>query len=120
MVTAFHHESIARFRGAAGIRDDGLLESALARVLNRNAYDETATFFDLAGEYCAGIVLNHPFVDGNKGTGLLAGRVFLALNGYRFEPDEAVTVEMIRGLASGTIDPAVLTTWFADYSTRQR
>ncbi len=119
MVEAFHRESLARFGGADGVRDEGLLESALARPRNRAAYETDSTIFALAADYCFGIVRNHPFVDGNKRTGLLSARVFLALNGYRFEPDEAVTVEMIRGLAAGEVDDAKLTRWLADCSTKK-
>ena len=116
MVEAFHKESQARFGGASGIRDDGLLESALARPRTRAAYEDDATIFSLATDYCAGIVRNHPFVDGNKRAGLLSAYVFLALNGYRFKPDEAVTVEMIRGLAAGEIEQDALTRWFEEFS----
>lgn len=78
MVEAFHQESLARFGGADGVRDEGLLESALGRPQNRAAYEEDATIFALAADYCFGIVRNHPFVDGNKRAGLLSARVFLA------------------------------------------
>lgn len=117
MVEAFHHESLARFGGADGVRDEGLLESALGRPQNRAACEEDATIFALAADYCFGIVRNHPFVDGNKRAGLLSARVFLALNGWRFEPDEAMTVEMIRGLAAGEVDHDTLVKWLTDNST---
>jgi death-on-curing protein len=116
MVEAFHKESLARFGGASGIRDEGLLESALARPQNRAAYEDNPGLFALAAEYCAGIVRNHPFVDGNKRAGLLSAHVFLALNGWRFEPDEAMTVEMIDGLAAGRIGEAELSRWFEENS----
>ena len=119
MVAAFHQESQARFGGAGGIRDEGLLESALARPQNRAAYGDDVTIFMLAAEYCIGIVRNHPFVDGNKRAGLLCGRVFLALNGHRFEPDEAMTVEMIEGLAAGRVGEEELTRWIAESSSRK-
>ncbi len=117
MVEAFHAESLSRFGGAPGIRDEGLLESALARPLNAAAYNPDSTVFDLAALYCVGIVKNHPFIDGNKRTGLLAGRVFLALNGYRFAPDEVQTVLMIRAAAASEVDEAGLAAWFADNSS---
>ena len=116
MVMAFHAESLSRFGGAVGIRDEGLLDSALARPENQWAYNPNATVFDLAALYTIGIIKNHPFVDGNKRTGLLAGRVFLALNGYRFTPDEAETVHIILAVADGSADETVLAHWFADYS----
>lgn len=120
MVEAFHQESLARFGGASGVRDEGLLESALARPQNRVAYEDDPAIFVLAADYCFGIVRNHPFVDGNKRAGLLSARVFLALNGYGFEPDEAMTVEMIRGLAAGEVDNDALVKWLADNSSTKR
>lgn len=117
MVEAFHAESLARFGGATGVRDPGLLESALARRVNAHAYTPDASVFDLAALYSIGIIKNHPFVDGNKRTGLLAGRVFLALNSYRFAPDELQAVMMIVGAAAGEIDVSGLAKWFADNST---
>ena len=119
MVMAFHAESLSRFGGAAGIRDEGLLDSALARPENQWAYNPDATLFDLAAFYTVGIIKNHPFVDGNKRTGLLAGRVFLALNNYRFTPDEAETVHMILATADGSVDETGLAKWFADYSVKK-
>ncbi len=116
MIEAFHAESLSRFGGASGLRDEGLLESALARPQNAAAYDPEITVFDLAALYCVGIVKNHPFVDGNKRTSLLAARVFLTLNGLRFEPDEVKTVHMILATASSEIDVAGLAKWFADNS----
>ena len=117
MVEAFHQESLARFGGASGIRDEGLLESALARRQNRAVYEDDPPIFALAADYCFGIVRNHPFVDGNKRAGLLSARVFLALNGWQFEPDEAMTVEMIRVLAAGELAGEALVKWLADNSS---
>jgi death on curing protein len=117
MVIAFHEETLRRHGGGTGLRDEALLESALARPLHRATYDDTTTIFDLTAEYCAGIVGNHPFVDGNKRTGLLAAVVFLSLNGYEFEADEADIVTMIEALASGDIELNDLSRWFARNST---
>jgi death-on-curing protein len=119
MVEAFHQESLARFGGAGGVRDEGLLESALAHPQIRAAYEENP-IFALAADYCFGIVRNHPFVDCNKCAGLLSARVFLALNGYRFEPDEAMTVEMIRSLAAGEVDDEALVEWLRDNTKSRR
>lgn len=119
MVEAFHTESLARFGGATGIRDEGLLESALARPRNRAAHDDNVEIFALAAEYCLGIVRNHPFVDGNKRAGLVSAHVFLALNGWRFVPAEAMMVEMIEGLAAGRIDEEALARWFEENSSRK-
>ncbi|MFN3231837.1 MAG: type II toxin-antitoxin system death-on-curing family toxin [Alphaproteobacteria bacterium] len=116
MIEAFHAESLSRFGGASGLRDEGLHESALGRPQNAPAYDAEASLFDLAALYCLGILKNHPFVDGNKRTGLLAGRVFLALNGYRFQPDEAETVHMILAAAASDANEKLLSKWFAENS----
>jgi death-on-curing protein len=116
MVEALHHESIARFGGSDGTRDQGLLESALARPQNRAAYEEGVSVFALAADYCLGIVKNHPFLDGNKRTGILAAATFLSLNGYAFRPEETAIVQMIVGLAAGEVEAAPLARWFEDFS----
>lgn len=115
IVRAIHRRSIARFGGAAEIRDTGLLESALERPRNRLAYGDDPSIFDLAAAYCAGIVRNHPFVDGNKRAGLLAAHVFLDMNGQVFRPVEADAVNVIMALAAGEIDEGGLAAWFAEY-----
>lgn len=119
MALAFHQETLRRHGGGAGLRDEKLLESALARPRNRAAYDTSATLFDLAAEYCAGIVGNHPFVDGNKRTGLLAAVAFLSLNGYRFAADEADIVAIIETLAAGTVEIDRLADWISGNSLRE-
>ena len=111
MVEAFHRESLVRFGGADGLRDERLLESALARPENIHACEPEADLFRLAAAYCAGIVKNHPFVDGNKRTGTLSAVVFLALNGIATEFDEPMIVAMIVGLAAGEISESELTDW---------
>jgi death on curing protein len=111
MVEAFHAESLARFGGADGLRDEGLMLSALARPENIHAYDESSDIFALAAAYCAGIVKNHPFIDGNKRTGLLAAIVFLGMNDITFEFEEAEIVVMIYGLAAGEVAEAGIAAW---------
>lgn len=111
LVEALHDEQLAQFGGGEGVRDEGLLESALARPLNRFHYEPDSSVFDLAAAYCAGIVCNHPFVDGNKRTGLLAAVVFLHRNGYRLNPDQRDEVAVILALASGELEDAELATW---------
>jgi death-on-curing protein len=113
IVNAIHDESLAHFGGAAGIRDAGLLESALARPQNLLAYGDAPTIFDLAAAYGSGIIRNHPFVDGNKRTGLLAINAFLALNGYRFDPEQTDEVRTILGVAGGTVGEDRLAAWIA-------
>jgi death-on-curing protein len=111
MVEAFHRESIARFGGADGIRDEGLLLSALARAENIHAYEPEADCFRLAAAYCTGVVKNHPFIDGNKRTGVLCAVVFLGLNGVELEFDEAMIVTMVYGLAAGEIKEDQFADW---------
>ena len=117
IVRAIHIRSIARFGGAAEVRDTGLLESAVNKLRNLHAYGSDPSIFDLAAAYCAGIVRNHPFVDGNKRAGLLAAHVFLDMNGQIFRPVEADAVKVIVALAEGEIDEDGLAVWFAENTT---
>ncbi len=117
IVLALHAEGVARFGGTAEVRDAGLLESAVERARNLYAYGDDPSFYDLAAATCAGIVKNHPFVDGNKRAGALAAAVFLDLNGYDFRPPEVELVTMIMGLAAGEIDEAALAQWISESST---
>ena len=123
MVLAIHDEQLAVFGGAKGLRDPGLLESALAKARNRYAYEGDAGegdagIFRLAAAYCAGIVRNHPFVDGNKRTGLLSLQAFLALNGYRFRPAQEDEVQIILGLAAGGVAETGFARWIAPNAER--
>ena len=117
LVQAIHTQAVAEFGGSHGVRDMGLLESALDRPRNLYAYGDDPTLFDLAAAYCTGIVKNHPFIDGNKRTGDLTARAFLFRNGYLFEPDEIDEVNMIVALAAGEIEEDVLARWISDKST---
>lgn len=119
MVSALHKESIARFGGSDGLRDEGLLQSPLARPCNRAAYEEDASVFALAADYCLGIARNHPFVDGNKRSAILAAAAFLSHNGYDFDPPETSIVQMIVGLAAGEVDGTDLIEWFQSFSRRR-
>ena len=118
-VRMLHAESIKYFGGLAGIRDEGLLESAVDRPRNKFAFGDTKSLFVLAASYAFGIARNHAFVDGNKRTALLSIRAFLFRNGCIFEPEEADTVAMIEGLAAGTVDEDVLAKWIEDNSKRR-
>lgn len=117
MIRAMHAQSLAGFGGAGGLRDEALLESAIAKPRNLWSYGGEASIFDLAAAYCFGIIRNHPFVDGNKRTGLLAANAFLHLNGYAFRPIEAETVNIIMAVADGSADEVLLSRWFADFAT---
>ena len=116
IVRGIHAEAIAAFGGSAEIRDPGLLESALDRPRNLVVHGDDPSVFDLAAAYCAGIVGNHPFVDGNKRAGLLAAVAFLDLNGYVFRPTETGVVLVTMALATGEIDEAALAAWFEEYA----
>lgn len=116
MVEAFHRESLVRFGGADGLRDEGLLLSALARPENILAYEPDADVFRLAAVYCAGIVKNHPFIDGNKRTGILSAVVFLGLNGVETNSDEAMIVTMVYGLAASEVKEDVFASWLRSSS----
>lgn len=113
MVIAIHDESLTAFGGAAGVRDSALLESALARPMNRYHYAPDASLAHLAAAYAYGIVRNHPFVDGDKRTGLLAVQAFLFLNGVRFDPDQVEEVRVFLALAAGELSEEDLARWVA-------
>lgn len=110
-VLTIHAEELAMFGGGNGLRDEGLLESALARPQNLQAYTG-ATVPEMAASLTFGIVMNHPFIDGNKRTGFLAGFVLLRLNGWDMQVPEQEVVVMILSLAAGEIDEEQLTEWF--------
>ena len=110
-----HSEHIAEHGGKPGIRDAGLLSSALARPQNQAAYCETAVF-DLAAADAFGIISNHPFVDGYMRTGFLAAFVFLDLNGWDFMASGAETVAAILVLALQEMDEAGFSSWLKDHT----
>ena len=108
-----HAEQLATFGGPAGVRDEGMLESALARPLNKFAYGET-DLAALAASYAYGLARNHPFVDGNKRAAFMCMMVFLRKNGIEFEPrGPEATVAMVN-LASGEITEDGLARWIRD------
>jgi death-on-curing protein len=110
LILAIHDEQLAEHGGASGIRDEGLLESALARPLNRAGY-ETPDIAELAATYALGIARNHPFVDGNKRTAYVALETFLAVNGCRFAASDADSVIMMLQLAAGELSDEEFTLW---------
>ena len=111
MVLGMHGMAVAKFGGSPGLRDESLLESVLDRPRNLFACGDEPSLFELAAAYCAGIVKNHPFIDGNKRAGDLAIRAFLRLNGYLYEPEEAEEVVMIVALAAREINEDALAVW---------
>jgi death on curing protein len=119
IVVALHDESLAQFGGPEGLRDEALLESALARPRQRFAYGAKPSLAELAAAYGYGIIRNHPFVDGNKRTGLLCVAVFLHINGLELCPDEVDEVRIILALATGELPEADFSAWIAD-NARER
>ena len=110
-VLALHDRLLALDGGAAGIRDLGLLRSALARPQQLLVYGDAPDTIDVAAAYMVGIVRNHPFVDGNKRTAFVVGVLFLEMNGSRFIATEEDATQVVLGLASGTIEEAPFIRW---------
>jgi death-on-curing protein len=113
LVLAIHDEQLVAHGGSAGVRDIALLESALNRPLNKWNY-ENAELPELAAAYAYGIARNHPFVDGNKRTSLLAMYTFLGVNGIDFVVSEADAATMILALAAGEVSEESLARWIRD------
>ena len=113
VVEAIHEAQLAEHGGAAGLRDDHGLESALARPRNLFVYG-SGDLFAHAAAYAAGIVRNHPFVDGNKRTALLAAYVFLRLNGHTLDASEESAAQMTLGLAAHEITEDSFADWLRD------
>ena len=113
---ALHTRLLILNGGAAGLRDEGLLKSALARPKQHFAYGESPDVIPLASIYTAGIVRNHPFVDGNKRTGFVIGLLFLELNGYRFGASEEDAAQAVLALASGDLEEAGYAAFLREFS----
>lgn len=107
-----HAAQLALFGGPAGIRDQGLLESALARAQNKWAYG-VESLPELAAAYAFGISRNHPFVDGNKRASFACMMLFLRLNGVMFRPEPAVATAAMLALAAGELDENALAEWIS-------
>jgi death-on-curing protein len=112
VLVAAHSALLAEHGGAQGVRDAGLLDSALARPRNLLSYGNP-DIFELAAAYAYGIARNHPFLDGNKRAAFLAAYIFLSRNGYTPEMSEAETVVMMNRLAARDLSESELTAWFA-------
>jgi death on curing protein len=106
-----HDESLKEHSGAEGLRDSGLLDSALARAQNLFAYEEVRDVCRLAATYAFGIVKNHPFVDGNKRAAFIATGLFLRMNGARLQADRAEAVLVMLDLASGELTELQFAEW---------
>ena len=119
-VLAIHDRLLALHGGATGLRDRGLLESALARPRQHHAYAGTSDIVEMAALYTAGIVRNHPFVDGNKRTGFVIGVLVLELHSFDFKASEADATQAVMGLAAGTLDEAGYAAWLLKNVKRRR
>jgi death-on-curing protein len=115
-VVAVHERLLAVYGGAAGLRDEGLLEAALAAPKNRLAY-EGADIARLAAAYAHAITRNHPFMDGNKRVALTVAGVFLELNGFRLEASEQDAAQATRALAAGEIGESRFAGWLRAWSS---
>lgn len=114
---AAHHEQIAEHGGGEGVRDSGMLESAMARPQNLVAYGDPDGA-ELAAAYAFGIARNHPFVDGNKRTAAVVSETFLALNGHGLTATDAELVVTFLALAAGELSERELAAWFRDHLVR--
>lgn len=117
-VRAMHAELIAEHGGRDGLRDAGLLSSALARPRNKRAYGASSSIFELAAAYGVAIARNHPFVDGNKRIALAVVYVFLERNGYRLEAPEVDAVEAMLAIAARKWTEKELSAWIKKNSVR--
>lgn len=111
VVYAIHDRQLSEHGGLEGIRDAGLLESALARPQNLAAYQQ-ADAADLAAAYAYGLARNHPFLDGNKRTAWIVARLFLALNAQRLVFDALEAIRIMQSVAAGTTEEDPLADWF--------
>src|SRR5690606_21878543 len=118
-VVAIHSDQIREHGGSLGVRDKGLLESALDRPRNRCNYESDSDLMALAAAYGFGIAKNHPFVDGNKRVAFQAMYVFLGINGVTITADEEEVVRLVLALASGELSESELGVWLRN-NTAQR
>ena len=116
-VFVIHEEMLAEFGGSSGIRDRGLLESALGKPKNLFSYGRPS-LFDLAAAYAFGIVKNHPFIDGNKRTGFMVAYTFLTRNGLELIASESGAAAAVLGLAANEISEAQFSDWLKDNCRR--
>ena len=113
VVRSMHGLLLAEHGGTPGVRDEGLLDSALARPQQLLAYAEP-NLFELATAYASGIIRNHPFIDGNKRTGFMTAFVFLARNGEQLVASEVEATYMVTALAAGEVTKGEFTNWLRD------
>jgi death-on-curing protein len=119
-VLAIHGRLLALHGGAAGLRDRGLLQSALARPQQHYAYAASPDIIEMAALYTAGIVRNHPFIDGNKRTGFVIGVLFLELHGFVFRASEEDAAQTVMALAASALDETAYAKWLRENTVRKR
>jgi death-on-curing protein len=119
VVLAVHESQLSEHGGAAGVRDEGLLASALARPRNLEAYGEDVDAAALAASYAFGIARNHPFFDGNKRTAFVVMELFLNLNGWYLEASDAVCISMMQTLAAGSLSEEMLAKWLRGHIAKE-
>jgi len=117
---AIHDRLLALHGGRVGLRDRGLLESALARPRQHYTHARNPDIIEMAARYTAGIVRNHPFVDGNKRTGFVIGVLFLELHSFDFKASEVDATQAVMALAAGRLDETGYTAWLRENVTRRR
>jgi death on curing protein len=117
---AIHDRLLALHGGGTGVSDRDLLESALARPRQHHSYAKTSDVVEMAALYTAGIVRNHPFIDGNKRTGFVIGVLFLELHGFDFKASEEDATQAVMALAAETLGDAVYTAWLRENVRRKR
>ena len=116
-VIAIHSLQLRRFGGASGLRDEGMLRSAIERSVNKWHYEQ-ADLLELAAAYAFGLAKNHAFVDGNKRIAFMSAIIFLRKNGVRFAPDQAQATAMMMALAAGEVSEESFARWIRDKSPR--
>ena len=117
---ALHGRLLSLYGGAPGMRDPGLLESALARPRHLHVYADNPDVIELAAAYTVGIIPKHPLVDGNKRTGFVVGVLFLEINGYRLTASEEDATQAVLSMAEGTLDEAAFLLWLRSNSRVNR
>lgn len=115
-IEAIHLSQVREHGGSHGLRDAGLLESAVARPRNVWSYEDDVDLATLAGSLAFALIRNHPFVDGNKRVGLMGAYAFLLVNGWELRAEEPEAVLVIRDVAAGELGEAELVAWLRDRS----
>jgi death on curing protein len=116
LIEAVHERQLIEHGGGSGVRDRGMLESALARPQQRHVYGEDVDMISLAAAYAFGLSRNHPFVDGNKRTAAVACELFLELNGYQLVADDSDLYPVFMALAAGELDETAFTEWLRSHA----